>query len=220
MYLPEAIQRLYDHNPNLQIIVALRNPTDRAYSLYWYSRRIGREAAPTFEEALSLELERKEKNPFLWIRTAYRYGGIYHPHIVNLIDRFGKDQVHVVLLEDLRRNPVGACQELFDLVNIDSSFVPDIGARHNVSAIPRAEILARGMFWFFRPQNPIKKTLRRVIPYSVSDRLKAAAFRLNARPFELPPMNPETRQQLVSYFEPFTAQLGELLQRDLGAWNH
>src|SRR5438045_9369325 len=52
MYDYEALKRLYAHNPNIKIIIVLRNPISRAYSSYWYAKTTGRENAATFEEAI------------------------------------------------------------------------------------------------------------------------------------------------------------------------
>lgn len=56
-----AIKRLKTHNPACKIILVLRDPVKRAYSAYWYCRRMGWETAQTFDAAID-----KKKKIILW----------------------------------------------------------------------------------------------------------------------------------------------------------
>lgn len=60
-YIEKAAQRLKEHSPDCKIVMALRDPIDRAYSAYWHMRREGWETKKTFEKALSVEEKRKKK---------------------------------------------------------------------------------------------------------------------------------------------------------------
>src|SRR5574338_133116 len=52
---PHAPKRMKEYNPNLKIILILRNPVDMAYSKYVQQRNRLNESLPTFEEALRVE---------------------------------------------------------------------------------------------------------------------------------------------------------------------
>ncbi len=43
MYSPEALDRLWWHNPDTVLLISLRDPAERAFSHYWHSRGGGRE---------------------------------------------------------------------------------------------------------------------------------------------------------------------------------
>ncbi|MYF98551.1 sulfotransferase, partial [Candidatus Poribacteria bacterium] len=58
MCSPERIQRIYEHNPEMHLVVLLREPVARAYSAYWWARRRGWENIKSFEEALEAEDKR------------------------------------------------------------------------------------------------------------------------------------------------------------------
>ena len=49
------IKRMYKHNKNLKFVFVMRNPVDRAYSSYWYSKSESWENSNSFEEALKRE---------------------------------------------------------------------------------------------------------------------------------------------------------------------
>jgi len=55
---PESAGRIHERYPDSRIVVILRNPVQRAYSVYRFLCFWGLEAATTFEKALALEDER------------------------------------------------------------------------------------------------------------------------------------------------------------------
>jgi hypothetical protein len=219
MYSKEAVGRLHDHNPDAKVVLLLRNPVRRAYSAYWYARRMGWEKLTKFEDALRAEPGRLKEGWLKWSNCAYLYNGEYHRHVKGLLERFDKRQLHIYLLEDLKEDPLRVCREIFTLFPIDSGFLPAVGERHNESAQARSETLARAYAAFLRPNNPVRRALRAVLPYSFLYRVRQNLKEANKRSFTPPPMNPGTRERLLEYFRPHNALLGELIGRDVGHWN-
>lgn len=215
MYLPEAMQRLHDHNPDVNLVFLLRNPVDRAYSAYWYARRMGWEPLNSFEEALEAGNERFQGN---WLQERgcmYHERGRYVEYLPLFFELFGREQNHIFLLKDLRMDTKGVCQHLFQVLGVDPSFVPDFTQRHNRAATTRSLWLARLM----ASSSRTRSGLRRLLPRRVRYRVRHVARRLNERQVGPPPMDPETRMHLINHFKPFNAQLSELLNRDLSHWD-
>jgi len=219
MYSQEAIDRLYDHNPDAQIVLLLRNPVRRAYSAYWYARRMGWEKLRQFEDALKAEPGRLREGWLKWSNCAYLYNGEYHLHVKRILGRFNKRQLHIYLLEDLKEDPQRICLEIFALFDIDSGFVPDAGERHNEATQARSETLARAYAAFLRPNNPVKRAIRALFPYTFLYRVRQNLKEANKKSFTPPPMNPETKEYLVRYFKSHNDQLGELIGRNVEHWN-
>jgi hypothetical protein len=109
MYSQEAVDRLHNHNPQMQIIAMLRNPIRRAYSAYWYARRMGWENIMTFEDAIKAEPYRLREGWLKWSNCAYLSNGEYYTHIVRLMKRFNEEQIHIYILEDMKNNPDKVC---------------------------------------------------------------------------------------------------------------
>ena len=61
MYSHDIMQRIYQHNPKIHLVVLLREPVARAYSAYWWARRRGWENITSFEEALAAEQHRHQR---------------------------------------------------------------------------------------------------------------------------------------------------------------
>ena len=224
MHSPEVMQRIYEHNPDIHLVVLLREPVARAYSAYWWARRRGWENIKTYEEALAAEEARLNEDWFKWRQCAYQYNSIYYPHVKNLITQFGSERVHCILTDDLKEDAEAVCQQLFHHIGVRTDFKTVIGERHNRAAMPRSERFNYLFTQFLASHNPLRRAIRKLIPDATAYKLRKAVLDWNDGPQKdtesvPPPIKPETRERQMTYFKPFNEQLAELLDRDLSAWN-
>lgn len=126
----EAVpERVYEANPDCRIIVTLREPVARARSLYQHHLRKGR-VSGSFSEAA-------EQMPR--ILTA----GHYAEHVGRWISVFGRDHLHIVLLDDIRRTPVEALSGVCDFLGIPVLAPTEQAfAKTNAASMPRFPWLA------------------------------------------------------------------------------
>ena len=223
MHSPEVMQRIYEHNPEMHLVVLLREPVARAYSAYWWARRRGWENIKTYEAALAAEEARLKEDWFKWRQCAYQYNGIYHPHVKNLMTQFGSDRVHCFLTDDLKQNAETVCQRVFNCMGVRDDFRPSIGARHNQATMPRSEGFNFLFTQFLASHNPLRRAIRKLVPDATAYKLRKAVLDWNEKPrkdenWTPPPLNPEIRERQMAYFKPFNEQLAELLNRDLSTW--
>lgn len=215
MYWREATERLYNHNPDCKIFVVLRNPVDRAYSAYWYARRMGWENIQTFEEAIAAESSRP-KYFGSFARFAYLDRGVYDWQIENLINTFQKKNVHVFIFEDFKKNSRSVCKTIFDILDISSDHELSLDKQHNKSAMPQSKIIPK----LILGSNPIKKMFLNLVPKEFAWSLKSKILSANESTFSPPKMSPETKLNLIEYFSPHNLNLEKILQMDLSIWNH
>jgi len=219
IYLPEAMLRLHEHNSDVQVVIALRHPVDRAYSAYWYARRNGWEDLLTFEEAIAAEPVRIRNNLVKLQGSVYLERSLYANHLAHLFQVFNKDHVHIYLLEDIIRDPINVCQSLFKMFDLDPTFIPDIKQRQNKASLPRYKTL----HWLLSSGHPfptyMRRLIRRLIPARYGDRIKIGLDGINEKDFKPPRMALETRTQLIDYFKPYNAELSSMLSRDLSFWD-
>lgn len=115
MFHPLAGERLARDLPGVRLIVALRDPVDRAYSAHAHELGRGYETE-SFERALELEPARidgeRERlvadphyNSAHWQHHAYLTRGEYHRQLVALERLVGRDRLHVVDSEDFWQRP-------------------------------------------------------------------------------------------------------------------
>ena len=214
----EIMKRIYEHNPEIHLVVLLREPVARAYSAYWWARRRGWENIKTFEDALAAEEERLNENWFKWRQCAYKFNSTYYLHVKNLITQFGKNQVHCILTDTLKTDAEKICQRLFKVMEINTNFQPIVEQRHNQAAMPRSEWFGFLFTQFLASRHPLRRAIRKLLPDAAAYKFRKAVLDLNDKPFTPPSLNPETREQLTAYFQPFNNQLAELLEQDLKHW--
>ncbi len=223
MHSAEVMQRIHAHNPDIHLVVLLREPVARAYSAYWWARRRGWENIKTYEEALAAEAARLNEDRFKWRQCAYQYNSTYYPHVKNLIDQFGRDRFHCLLTDDLKENANSICQNLFNHIGIRADFQPSIDERHNQATPPRSERFNFLFTQFLASHNPLRRAIRKLVPDTTAYKLRKAVLDWNEKPqkntnWTPPPIDPQTRERQVAYFKPFNEQLAELLDRNLSAW--
>lgn len=185
---------------------------DRAYSSFWYQRWRGEEEAATFEEALRLEREREERGVWEPDRMYVRKGE-YVRHLRRISELFGRDRVHVVLLEDLAVDPTETVHGVYDFLGLDRRPVA-IDDRKNPSRDPRWPWLAR----LVQGDSRLKSLVQRVVPQEARQRLFWWLRELNSKEADHPPIKPSTREKLLENFRPFNRELEEFLGRELEAW--
>jgi hypothetical protein len=215
MYWAEAVKRLWDHNPECQVVAILRNPVDRAYSAYWYARRMGWEDLKTFEEAIAAEPIRLKENGIKRQHCTYIDRGLYHRQISGLLENFGKGKTNIFLFEKIRDEPLELCRVLYQTMKIISNFTPSIELKHNEAMGVKSEKLAK----LIASRKPILKLFKRLIPDDLAFKIKEKTRTLNNKPFCPPPMNLATKKFLIEYFEPFNKELSQLINQDLNSWS-
>jgi len=203
------IKRIHPAPEEVKIVIALRNPVDRAFSQYMHKLRDGAESL-SFEEALEKEQWRKENN---W-HFDYQYveRGMYYNQVKAYLENFLSTKIY--LSEDLRSDPAGLVNSLEDFLEIDLAPL-DFGDELNVSGEPKVEVLNK----FLKKKNPLKSFLGKLLPKDVrrKARLKvqSTVYKYNLEKKE---MNPETRERLKNIFREDILKLQDLIKRDLSNW--
>ncbi len=214
----DRMQRIHEHNPEIHLVILLREPVSRAYSAYWWARRRGWENIKTFEAALGTEEERINEDWFKWRQCAYKLNSTYVMHIESIISLFGVKQVHCILTDALRVDAGSVCQKLFSLIGVSSEFEPLVEEKHNQAAMPRSESFSFLFTQFLASRNPLRRAIRKLVPDSAAYRIRKAVLDLNSKSFSPPPISPQTQQTLAAYFAPYNVQLEQLIGQDLSHW--
>jgi hypothetical protein len=215
LYLPKAPLTIKKYIPHAQMFAVLRNPADRAYSNYLHLARQLRETL-SFAEALREESNRIRNNFFeLW---HYKSMGFYYEQVKRYYDMFGRQQVRIYLHEDLQENMLSVVQEIFGILGIDPSFVPNMSKKWNVG---------------YMPKSPLREKVYYKLKHATKFCAKHAPWRLRSpieksmefiahleRPVHVPrpPMPQEVRAALLEEYRDDILKLQDLLRRDLTHW--
>lgn len=131
MYWEPAMRRIYEYNPEMKIIVILRNPIERAYSHWNMEKKRGADNSLCFEEAIKTESERSRwALPNQHRIYSYIDRGFYTEQIRRIWRYFPKPQVLILRNEDLRSNPNNVLVSVSDFLKIEP--FKKIGVHENV----------------------------------------------------------------------------------------
>lgn len=206
-------KRLFEFNPNLKLIVVLRNPIDRAYSAYWDAKKVAREKCVTFEEAINEEPKRLNGTYQERMALTYLAHGLYSEQLKDFLTVFPANQIFVLLFEDLVKKPKESIASIFKYLNIKNSFVPTI-KKKNSSGIPRSVFLQRILQKARMPE-----LLKGIIPGEKYYNLKTKLIReWNVKKIDYPQMDDNTKRKLNEYFKEEINSLENLLKIDLAHW--
>lgn len=209
---PEAVRKLHAHNPFCKLIFILRNPADRAYSSYLMEMNAG----AAFYDINQIE-EVIQKGSGWEYELLIDYG-FYAKHLQQVYSCFPKNQVRIILFEDLRKDAKKVCQQLFSWLDIDSGFVPHTEIVHNKTQKNRSVSYAVTVNKALHRDSLFRKVFSRVIPGSKAYRFGDFIRKLNKTKDSFPPMDLKTRRVLLDFFRSHNRKLGEMLNTDLSAW--
>lgn len=109
-----AIERIYKYKPQMQLIMLVRNPIERAVSQYHMYVRKNMEERPIREAILADDAERPYHS------YAYLTRGRYHEQLDLIRRYFPQRQLLVLRLEDLKADPTNFMEAVFKFLGIES----------------------------------------------------------------------------------------------------
>ena len=209
-YLPDwdAPARAHEYNPDFRIVVALRDPVERAYSNFLHDVRLGyyQSATPVFENALAI-------NPM------YVEQSRYARHLRRWMEFFPRERFLIVLQEEIHQEPYELARQVYEFLGVNCEHESTaLNRRANESYLPKS-----------RKREQIVRTLgRNVRKYGFGWLDRAARRsgiiaamhrhdRLDIRSV-VPPMREDTRRQLNATLAVDVGALLQLLGRETLPW--
>jgi len=219
----ENLRRYAEENgiENVKIIIVLRNPADRAYSLYNWQVQEGYEYAGSFEKALDMEPQRLNlKFPNGALTGGYKYNylyynsGLYHDQVMEYYEAFGQENVHIEIFEEFIKQTEARLTRIYRFLELDNRhFLPEITVYN-----PSYDVIAPWLQFGLRKINqtvierrPIRKLIR-------SKSQRDALLNLGLKKHKPPKINPDVRARLLERYQPEIERLSVLINRDLSPW--
>ena len=203
-YTPNVPERIYRHIPSVKFFICLRNPIERAFSLYLEFKKFGF-VSGTFEQALDKH------------RKVFIEDNFYYDHMVRYFQYFPQKNIFVTLFDDFKKDRSAFIQNLYAFLEIDDSFVPEsMHVKMNPARRPRFRIINRMAFhmgWFFRKLN----CLSLIAVAKKSNFAKNILFRQEYGD-DYPEITPDVRKRLQDVFQNQIENLANLIERDLSVW--
>lgn len=127
---PLVPNRIKQDNPNVKLILLLRDPVARAYSHYQMERRKHKEKIESFEEAIEVEesriapeIAKMDQDPFYFSSSHQTYSyvsrGYYGDQLERWYKYFDRDQILVLKSEDFFGDPSAIIKKVYDFLDVD-----------------------------------------------------------------------------------------------------
>jgi hypothetical protein len=195
-HAPEVPERIHKHFPKVKLIALLRNPADRLFSLYTYTKlnNVGRTRVPsTFSEFIRLP-EVLELS-------------LHHKHLMRYLEYFPREQIKVLIYEEIAMGPDGFMKSIYEFLGIDASHKSEFtGVRVNSAESRMKDELRRAY------RNKYGKYIGKAVS------LIRGLFLNSIKQKKEVIMNAD-RDYLSQYYQADTKALEKFLGRELQFWN-
>jgi hypothetical protein len=208
-------ERIKAFRPDAQTIAMIRNPMTAVPALHSEFVHMGIDPERDLEAALALDKTRvRDGAPPGFPPASYRSAFRYAEQLGAYFDLFGRENVHVVVFDDFKRDTARAFRGVCEFLAVDPSFEPEIRIvnANKQARVPGIQRLVK------RPPAPLRRSLRIVTTESSREWLQSRLSRLNTRNRPRGQIPAPVAAALLPEVERQVAGLRELLGLDLSAW--
>jgi len=208
-FYEETISNIKKYIPdyqNIKILIALRNPVERAYSQYMMKVRDLVEDK-SFENALVLEGKRMEENAHF--DFFYKDRGLYYQQVKAYLDTF-KD-VKIIFFEEIKSDIEGVLNEITSFLDLSEQEYSAIH-RQNISGISKYKFLTH----FLKTKSWIKSLGGIFFPKKLKKRIHNYMMVKNVEKVDL--LDKETKESLKEFYKEDLKKLEGLLGKNLSQW--
>lgn len=215
-YFQKAAPRIHNFNPNVKIIMVVRNPAERARSAFYDLIKIGQVDKTSFEKIIaeSQEIIYKGKSQ---LEDSFMLNvleqGDYFSQINEYSKYFSAKQIKLISFEGLTDNPSDTMKDVFKFLGVADTFLPNF-KRINESGEPRSKLFLKVI-----QSIKIPTRIKRFLPVASITKFKVYLIRgLNSKPIKKDPMNPETRDFLNSFYKEQNIKLYKTYGVNISDW--
>ena len=215
-----AASEIAKWRPDASIIVMLRDPVDLMFSLHSHNIWMTEENILDFESALAAEPDRRRGRrripescnipATLWYRDVAALGD----QLARYLEVFGRDRVHVILLDELRQDARTAVDHTLEFLGLST----DVELALEVINSRRAPRSLRIQAFLQQPPPTLERAFHAVTPSVLHERVLPFLNQFNETRRRGEQMNTDLRARLGAELRPQVDRLEELLGRDLSDW--
>jgi len=222
LYSRDAPALIADESSDPRIVAMLRNPVDMIASLHAHKVASGTEDLPDLADAIAAESDRRagrriprDSNPRL---STYTDRARFGEQLARWFDVFGRERVHVMLLDDVIRDPAAQFRRLLGFMGVDPEYRPASFETHNPAHGTRGSLVGA-----LARSRPVQFAFWRVLPRLLGEArtlelvrrvVQSPILRRNAARTAVPAA---LRRRLESELAPDVRLLSELVGQDLAA---
>lgn len=214
LYSKEAAKRIKKFSPDAKIIIILRQPAEMIYSWHNHIFLEGTESIEDFKQAIDAEDGRKKKKEKLLMTYLYRDMIRYSDQVKRYFDAFGRENVKVILFDDLKRDSKKMYLELIKFLKLTPENI-------NFDILNESKYTYRSYFFLKvisilkNSPLPVRKVIKFFVPRSVRNFIRS----LNMKEIQkIKPIDDQLKKELTKELTPEIKKLSKLIKRDLKFW--
>jgi len=187
-YTESAAERIAKSYPDVKLIVSLRDPVYRAYSQYYNSIKAGAlDKSKRFLDVLQKD-------------SSYIAQGHYKEQFDRYFKYFSQKKMHVIIYEDLAKDPKSCIQSLYKFLGVNDQFIPsNVDKIINPARIPKNQTIDSAInkisdklqetkigdrIWWVVKNSGIPKLLRSVNTEQEKTKLSKDVYKKLSKQFE------------------------------------
>jgi len=220
LFSTTAAEEIKKFSPQAKILIMLRNPVDVVYSLHSQHLYDGNEDIQDFETALSFDEDRKRgihlpDSVDYFELPPYKDSVLFSNQVKRYLDVFGRENVHVVLHEDLTANAENTFFKVLEFLGVSKRILINYGIVNPGKQI-KSFFLHRVIK---KPSLRLKTVARFLIPArAIRHFIMSFFFKWNIKQGKREDMSERLKTSLKNFFEEDIRLLSKLIDRDLSAW--
>ena len=199
-------------DPNVKIIIMLRNPVERAFAGYLHNLRYNPSENLSFEEAFEKSEERYHNEIDISPDTRYLHVGNYYSQVKSFMSIFNGN-VHVIIYEDYVKDIHLCLANAFDFLDIDKISV-DTSKRHMVGGWVFKRNFLRNLLI---PKSNFKSFIKCLLPNKKIRKVVKQKL-INISTVNSPSISKEMHKKLIEYYQKDIDNLSKLLNKELNCW--
>lgn len=210
-FSPEVPRRIKKHFPETKLICCLRNPIEKTYSLYNMKKSYDSLPHKSFEEFV------RDKR--------YFNRGFYYEPMKRFLELFPRDNVLILIYEEIEKNPRAFMQKIFEFLEVDKDFVPELTtSRYN--AVKHKFGFKRGLSIvfskvkrnFFMKFSWGRKFIFWLEKKGITHQIEHFLIKSSNKTKEKDDMPVEIKEYLYDSFLSNIEKLEKLINKDLSIW--
>lgn len=205
LFYKNVAEKIKTYNKNAKIIILLRNPIERAFSHYLMDARLGL-ISKSFESVVDC-YEITSKNKLFY--QQYIELGKYYDQISNYKRLFNDKNILIIDYEDFKNKTSLCVSNVFDFLQIDTSFMPNLDLTHNTFRKPKFTFIKN----LYSSQS-IRRVMNKLIPSKFKNNINQIVFDKEDKPI----LSQDLRERLKSIFKNDVNKLSDMLNKDFSKW--
>jgi|LGOV01.1.fsa_nt_gb hypothetical protein len=201
----------------VKFVFIFRNPINRLYSQYSMDKRFGFEKFDLLDAVFRPEDERVELslNNFKHIYGNNYIGeSLYDEALKRYLEYFSMEQMHIVIFEELIKNPANELEKIFDFLKIENqvdSIDLDIN-KGNSKVYTKNQTLIKLYVKYFSRISLVRKIVSNETIRNYLRKLIGLKYQKN------PEVSPDDRKKLQDYFINSIVEFERITGKDMTIW--